>query len=256
MPFKKSLLSLVLATAAVVPVVPAMAAPSTPIRNVVLVHGAFADGSGWKGVYDLLVKEGYKVSIVQEPETSLADDVAAVKRVLDLQDGPVVLVGHSWGGQVITEAGMDPKVKSLVYVAALMPEVGESVNKLEGSMPAVNDDVKKTADGAYYYMDPAKFVQNFAADAPADVAKFMAVSQVMVSVSALDAPVGAAAWKSKPSWAIVAGADKTINPELERWMYKRAGAKVTEVPGSSHAVFLKHAKVVASVIRQAAAVQP
>ena len=228
----------------------AHAAPPGAIKNVVLVHGVFADGSGWKGVYDILTKDGYKVTVVQEPATGLADDVAAVKRILALQDGPVVLVGHSWGGQVITEAGVDPKVKSLVYVAALVPDVGESVDKLASSFPPVSNDVKKTADG-FLYVDPARFPATFAADGPPALVKFMADSQVFVAASAFTTPATVAAWKDKPTWAIVAGADKTINPDLERWMYKRANAQVTEVKGSSHAVFLAHAKIVAKVIKDA-----
>lgn len=224
-----------------------------PIRNVVLVHGAFADGSGWRPVYDRLVTKGYHVSIVQIPETTLEADIAATRRVIDLQDGPVVLVGHSWGGQVITDAGDDPKVKSLVYLAALMPDVGESTETLETKpqFPAPNNDVKATADG-FFYMDPAKYQANFAADSPADLATFMAQSQVFLSEKAFKTPAKAAPWKTKPTWAVVPTADKTINPDLERWMYKRAKAKVTEVPGSSHTVFLSHPDVVVSVIEQAA----
>lgn len=230
---------------------PVMAAE--PIHNVVLVHGAFADGSGWRPVYDRLVKKGYHVSIVQEPETSLEADVAATRRVIDQQDGPVVLVGHSWGGQVITDAGDDPKVKSLVYLAALMPDVGESTETLETKpqFPAPNGDVKLTADG-FFYMDPAKYQANFAADSPADLATFMAQSQVFLSQKAFRTPAKAAPWKTKPTWAVVPTADKTINPDLERWMYKRAKAKVTEVPGSSHTVFLSHPDLVVSIIEQAA----
>lgn len=224
-----------------------------PIRNVVLVHGAFADGSGWRPVYDRLIKKGFKVSIVQEPETSLEADVEATKRVIDLQDGPVVLVGHSWGGQVITDAGANPKVKALVYLAALVPDVGESTETLETKpeFPPPNNDVKVTADG-FFYMDPAKYHANFAADSPKALTDFMAASQVHLSEKAFKTPAKAAPWKTKPTYAVVAGADKTINPDLERWMYKRAGAHVTEVPGASHTVFLSHPDVVVGVIEKAA----
>ena len=229
------------------------AAQAQPIRNIVLVHGAFADASGWKGVYDLLVAKGYHVSMVQEPETSLEADVAATRRVIDLQDGPVVLVGHSWGGQIITDAGADPKVKALVYVAALMPDVGESTKTLETmpQFPPPNNDVKRTADG-FFYLDPAKFRADFAADSPKALTDFVSASQVFLSEKAFEAPATAAPWKTKPTYAIVSGADKTINPDLERWMYKRAQAHVTEVPGSSHTVFLSHPDIVSEVIEQAA----
>lgn len=232
----------------------ALPAKAEPTRNVVLVHGAFADGSGWKPVYDRLIKKGFKVSIVQQPETSLDADVAATRRVIDMQDGPVVLVGHSWGGQVISDAGADPKVKALVYLAALMPDVGESTEKLETrpEFPPPNNDVKTTADG-FFYMDPAKYHENFAADSSKELAAFMAASQVLLAEKAFKTPATAAPWKTKPTYAVVAGADKTINPDLERWMYKRAGAHVTEVPRSSHTVFLSHPDIVVSVIEKAAA---
>lgn len=232
----------------------AIPAHAEPIRNVVLVHGAFADGSGWRPVYDRLIRKGFTVSIVQEPETSLEADVAATRRVIEMQDGPVVLVGHSWGGQVITDAGADSKVKALVYLAALMPDVGESTETLETKpeFPPPNNDVKATADG-FFYMDPAKYHENFAADSPKALAGFMAASQVMLAEKAFKTPATAAPWKTKPTYAVVAGADKTINPDLERWMYKRAGAHITEVPGSSHTVFLSHPDTVVSVIEKATA---
>jgi pimeloyl-ACP methyl ester carboxylesterase len=231
-----------------------IAAQAEPIRNVVLVHGAFADGSGWRDVHDRLVAKGYRVSIVQNPETSLADDVAATQRVLDQQDGPTVLVGHSWGGQVITEAGMNPKVKSLVYLAAIVPDVGESTKTLETlpQFPPPNGDVKTTGDGKFYYMDPAKFRENFAADSSPALARFMAQSQVILSVAAFGTPAKAAAWKTKPSWAVLPGADKTVSMDLQRFMYQRAKARVTQVPGSSHTVYLSHPDVVVSVIEDAA----
>lgn len=230
-----------------------IAAHAAPIHNIVLVHGAFADGSGWQPVYQRLVAKGYHVAVVQEPETSLAADVAATHRVIDQQDGPVVLVGHSWGGQVITEAGINPKVKRLVYLAALMPKAGESTATLETMkrFPPPNQDVKQTSDG-YFYMDPAKFAANFAADSPKALTDFMAASQVYLAVAAFKAPAKAAAWQTKPSWMVVPTEDKTINPDLERWMAARAKAKVVEVPGSSHTVFLSHPDIVVSVIEEAA----
>jgi pimeloyl-ACP methyl ester carboxylesterase len=174
--------------------------------------------------------------------------------VIDLQDGPVVLVGHSWGGQVVTEAGADDKVKALVYLAGLMPDVGESTEKLETmpQFPPPNNDVKTTQDG-YFYLDPAKYREDFAADSPKPLADFMANSQVLLSAQAFKTPAKAAAWKDKPSWMVVPGKDRTINPDLERWMAKRAGATVIEVPGSSHTVFLSHPDIVVSVIEKAAA---
>jgi pimeloyl-ACP methyl ester carboxylesterase len=223
----------------------------THVKNVVLVHGAFADGSGWRAVYDSLIAKGYKVTMVQIPETSLEDDVAATKRALDLQDGPTVLVGHSWGGQVITDAGADPKVVSLVYLAAIVPDVGESTDMLEnGKFPQPNGDVKETADH-FYYMDPAKFQENFAADSPKALADFMAASQVPLSVKGFKTPAKAAPWKTKPTWAVLPLADKTVSMDLQRWMYARAHAKVTEVPGSSHTVYLSHPDVVVKVIESA-----
>lgn len=251
---KESLLSLAAMALALGSVTPLAAKPAQRIDNIVLVHGAFADGSGWRKVYDALVAKGYKVSIVQNPETSLADDIAAARRVLDMQDGPAVLVGHSWGGQVITEAGMHDKVKALVYLAAIVPEVGESTDKLESlpQYPQPNGDVKTTADGKFYYMDPAKLPENFAADSPPEVSAFMAASQVPLSVEAFKTPAKAAAWKTKPTWAVLPGADKTVNMDLQRWMYQRAKAKITEVPGSSHTVYLSHPDVVVKVIEDAA----
>ncbi len=228
---------------------PAHAANSL-VRNVVLVHGAFADGSGWKAVADILKKDGFKVSIVQEPETSLQDDAQATQRILDQQDGPVVLVGHSYGGQVVTEAGADPKVKALVYVAAFVPEVGDSLLSLAKTMPLPSEDIKATKDG-FLYLDPAKFAADFSADLPKATSELMAVSQVFASEKAFGAPVTKAPWHDKPTFAIVATQDKAINPDLERWMYKRAGAETTELK-SSHAVYMSKPKEVAAVIEKAA----
>src|SRR5580658_10197062 len=224
------------------------------IRNIVLVHGAWADGSGWKGVYDILAKHGYNVSIVQEPETSFTDDVAATKRVLAQQDGPCILVGHSYGGAVITEAGTDPSVVGLVYIAAHMPDAGEKESDDGKRFPsdlAKSAAIKKTPDG-FTYIDPAQFHEFFAADLPADQAAFMARSQVLNFTDNFAATITAAAWKTKPSWMVVAGSDQTISPELERWYAKRAKSHTVEVAGASHSVYVSHPKEVADVIESAA----
>ena len=242
----------VAAAAAVVALLSAAIAPAwaEPVKNIVLVHGAFADGSGWKPVAQILRKDGYTVSIVQEPETSLADDVAATNRILDRQSGPAVLVGHSYGGAVITEAGNNAHVASLVYVAAFAPDEGEKIGPLLGSIAPAQKSIGPTADG-YLLIDPAKFHADFAADVPAAVAEFMAISQVPVNGSILGTPTTAPAWKTKPSYGIVATQDREINPDLERSMYKRAGAKMTEIKGS-HAVFISKPNDVARVIERAA----
>jgi len=224
------------------------------VKNVVLVHGAFADGSGWRPVADILRKDGYTVSVVQEPETSLADDVTAANRILDRQPGPAVLVGHSYGGAVITEAGANAHVASLVYVAAFVPDEGEKLGPLLGSIPAAATSIGPTADG-YLLVDPAKFPADFAADVPPSEAQFMAISQIPLNASILGTPITAPAWKTKPSYGIVATQDRMINPDLERSMYKRAGAKVTEIEGS-HAIFFSQASAVAKIIEQAAAGAP
>jgi pimeloyl-ACP methyl ester carboxylesterase len=224
------------------------------IRNIVLVHGAWADGSGWKGVYDILVKDGYKVSIVQEPETSFTDDVAATKRVLAQQDGPCILVGHSYGGAVVTEAGMDPSVVGLVYIAAHMPDAGENEaddGKRFPSDLSKSGAIKKTAD-SFTYLDPAQFHEYFAADLSAEHSAFMARSQVLNLADNFKAVITTAAWRSKPSWALVAGADRTINPDLERWYATRANSHKVEVSGASHAVYVSRPKEVAALIEQAA----
>ncbi|MDP9857557.1 alpha/beta fold hydrolase [Agrobacterium tumefaciens] len=220
------------------------------VRNIVLVHGALVDGSGWRGVYDVLTRDGYNVSIVQQPLTSLEQDVAATRRVLDQQDGDVVLVGHSYGGTIITTAGDDPKVKALVYVAALLPEKGESTAQLLQAMPSPTNDIKPSKDG-FLLVQRAKFASDFGADLPKDQAEFMARSQMPVAVAATNAQVTVAAWHEKPSYAIVAKDDMIINPDLERWMYKRAGSTVTEVEGG-HAIYISQAAAVANVIEEAA----
>ena len=233
--------------------VAAFPASAEGIKNVVIVHGAFADGSGWRKVSDILSAKGYRVSIVQEPETSLADDVAATRRVLALQEGPAVLVGHSYGGMVITEAGRDDKVAALVYVAAFQPERGETLAALAASKPVPGADpqaIKATPDG-YLYLDPAIFPAAFAADLPKAEADFLARSQVFTAKAAFTTAVAEPAWKVKPSWAIVATQDRSINPDLEREMAKRAESRVREVE-SSHAVYLSRPEAVAEVIAEAA----
>lgn len=227
------------------------ASMAAPVKNIVLVHGFFADGSGWKGVADILTRDGFHVTVVQEPETSFAEDVKATTRALDAVDGNSILVGHSYGGAVITEAGKHPKAAGLVYVSAFEPDVGESLKSLIQQKPPAGNSIKATADG-YLYIDTALFRADFAADLPAAQAKFMALSQVMPSAQLADAPVTQAAWKTKPSWAVISTTDRTVNPDLQRYMAKRAGSKVTEIKGS-HAAFIAHPAEVAKVIEQAAA---
>src|SRR6202162_6052194 len=224
------------------------------VRNIVLVHGAWADGFGWRGGYDILVKDGYNVSMVQEPETSFQEDVTATKRVLALQDGPCILVAHSYGGAVITEAGTDPSVVGLVYIAAHMPDAGENESDDGKRFPSdisKSAAIKKTADG-FTYLDPAQFHEYFAADLSAEQAAFMARSQVLNLADSFRAVITTAAWRSKPSWMLVAGKDRTINPDLERWYATRAGSHKIEVPGASHSVYVSHPKEVAALIEGAA----
>jgi pimeloyl-ACP methyl ester carboxylesterase len=234
--------------------IPVMGAQNTPVKNVVLVHGAWADGSGWKGVYDILVKDGYNVSIVQEPETSFKDDVVATKRVLAMQQGRCILVGHSYGGAVITEAGNHPAVAGLVYIAAHMPDAGENESDDGKRFPSdlsKANAIEKTPDG-FTFLDPVLFREYFAADLPAEQAAFMAQSQVPNLAENFKAVITTAAWRSKPSWMLVAGADRTINPELERWYAKRANSHTVEVAGASHVVYVSHPKEVAALIEEAA----
>jgi pimeloyl-ACP methyl ester carboxylesterase len=227
---------------------------SLRVKNVVLVHGAWADGSGWNGVYNILTNDGFKVSIVQEPETSFKDDVAATKRVLALQEGPCILVAHSYGGAVITEAGTDPSVVGLVYIAAHMPDAGEKESEDGKRFPsdlAKSGAIKRTPDG-FTYIDPARFHELFAADLPPDQAAFMARSQVFNLADNFSATITAAAWRTKPSWMLVAGSDRTINPELERWYAARAKSHKVEVAGASHVVYISHPKEVAALVEEAA----
>jgi len=224
------------------------------IRNIVLVHGAWADGSGWRGVYDILVKYGYRVSIVQEPETSFKEDVAAVTRVLGQQDGPCILVAHSYGGAVITDAGNHPSVAGLVYIAAHMPDAGENESDLGRRFPSdlSKSTAIRTTDDGFTYLDPAQFREFFAADLSAEQAAFMARSQVFNAAENFKAVITTPAWRSKPSWMLVPTKDRTINPDLERWYAARANSHKVEVPGASHAVYVSRPKEVAALIAKAA----
>jgi pimeloyl-ACP methyl ester carboxylesterase len=219
---------------------------------VVLVHGAFVDGSGWEGVYTILKQNGYHASIVQNPTVTLADDVAAARRVIDAQEGTVILVGHSYGGVVITEAGNHPKVAGLVYVAAFAPDAGESVSSLIADPPpdAPVPPILPPQDG-FLTLDRAKFHEAFAADVDADKAAFMAESQVPWGVVALSSPISEPAWKAKPSWFLIPTEDRTIPPPAQRLMSARAGSTVIEIP-ASHAVYISQPDAVAALIEMAA----
>jgi len=225
--------------------------PGVKTTNIVLVHGGFVDGSGWEGVYRILTKDGYRVSVVQNPTITLADDVSVTKRILAMQSGPVILVGHSYGGVVITEAGNDPRVAGLVYVTAFAPDKGESVSSLIKDPPpgAPVPPILPPQDG-YLFLDKAKFPASFAADVDNQRAAFMADSQVPWGVDALNGAVSEPAWKTKPSWYLVATDDKMIPPEAQRFMAKRAGSTVTEVAGS-HAVYVSQPNAVAAFIEEA-----
>lgn len=225
------------------------------INNIVLVHGAWVDGSGWKGVFDILTRKGYNVSVVQGPETSFQGDVIATKRILAQQNGPCILVGHSYGGSVVTEAGNDPAVVGLVYIAAHMPDKGESEGGDGKRFPSALSEsgaIKVTADG-YTYLDPAKFPYYFAPELPAKAAQFMARSQVLNPATSFATKITMAAWRTKPSWMLVAGNDRVISPELERWYAERAKSKKIEIAnGACHAVYASRPKQVAALIEEAA----
>jgi len=220
--------------------------------SVVLVHGGFVDGSGWESVYHILKKDGYNVSVVQNPTVSLTDDVAVTRRVIASQSGRVILVGHSYGGVVVTEAGNDPKVAALVYIAAFAPDAGESVGSLIKDPPpgAPVPPILPPQDG-FLLLDRAKFATSFAADVDSEKAAFMADSQVPWGLDALGGAVSKPAWKSKPSWYLVATRDKMIPPPAQQFMAKRAGATVSEIAGS-HAVYVSQPKAVAALIEKAA----
>ena len=228
----------------------AQSAPS-PIADVtiVLVHGALIDGSSWRGVYDVLTKDGYRVSIVQPPLTGLDEDVAATKRVLDQQDGPVILVGNSYGGSIITVAGSDPKVKALVYVAALQPDVGETSAEVAPPKKQASNDLRPTKDG-FIFLDPAKFA-DVGADLPKATAEFMARSQMPILGAAVSTKLTVAAWRDKPSYVIIATEDRELDPAIARRMANRAGSKVTVLKGS-HFIHISHPRAVAHVIETAA----
>ena len=228
------------------------ASSDSSAKNVVLVHGGFVDGSGWEGVYRALRQEGFSVSIVQNPTTSLLDDVKATRRVVAAQDGPVILVGHSYGGAVITEAGNDPKVVSLVYIAAFAPDQGESVSSLIKDPPpgAPVPPILPPQDG-FLLLDKSKFAASFAGDVGPEQAAFMADAQVPWGVEALGGTISEPAWKTKPSWYLVATDDRMIPPPAQRLMSQRAGSTVVEVRGS-HAIYVSQPAAVASLISAAA----
>jgi pimeloyl-ACP methyl ester carboxylesterase len=219
--------------------------PTSP--NIVLVHGAWADGSGFRAVYDILTKDGYHVSIVANPDTSVPDDVAATQRVLDLQDGPVILVGHSYGGTVITEAGVDPKVVGLVYLAAFGPDAGETTGQYlpKGPLP-----ITVSKDGLAFFNHDA-FLGGFAPDVPIADREFMFADQVPLAVSVFTLPITNPAWKLKPSWYLVSANDQVIPPDVERMYAKRMKAVTEEVAGS-HVAFISHPDVAAALIEKAA----
>ncbi|NYE62934.1 pimeloyl-ACP methyl ester carboxylesterase [Duganella sp. 1224] len=225
-------------------------ASAAPVKNIVIVSGSFVDGSGWRVIHDILTQKGYKVTVAAQPHTSLDDDVAATRDILDQQVGPVVLVGHSSGGAVISAAGERDKVKALVYVSALLPDIGESVAQVIGSMPSPSNSVRPTQDG-HLFVDPARFHADVGADLPENRTNYMAISQVPATVAAFNTQIWAAAWHHKPSYAILSTEDRALSPDLQRWMYQRAGAKVTEVKGS-HLTYISQPDQVAKVIDDAA----
>lgn len=245
--FKKSFTTMALSLVLSVYAQSSMAAP---VKNIVLVHGAFVDGSGWNPVARILNKAGYKVSIVQEPQTSLADDVAATRRVLALQSGKSLLVGHSYAGMIISDAGNDPSVAGLVYIAAFQPEQGDSLLSLAKKYPPAAQSITETSDH-FLYIKPENFHADFAADLPVKETNLLAQSQLMPAVAAFTAPAGVPAWKTKPSWAVVATQDRAINPELERFMAKRAHSTITELKGN-HAIYASQPEKIATLIEKAA----
>jgi pimeloyl-ACP methyl ester carboxylesterase len=226
-------------------------AQAAPVRDIVLVHGAFVTGAGWEPVYEILVKDGYHVSVAQHPLTSVSEDVSAVKRVLAMQDGPTILVGHSYGGAIITEAGNDSRVVGLVYIAAHALDEGETEAGNGKRFPNATKAIKKTDDG-FTYLDPAFYHADFAADLPQKQAEFEAHAQALTAAAVFKTPATQPAWKSKPSWYAVAKADRIINPDLERMYAKRAHSHTIEVAGASHSVYESHPKEVAALIEEAA----
>jgi len=231
-------------------------AAETPVpagaKNILIVPGAFVDGSGWRVVHDILIHKGYTVTVAQERFGSIHDDVALINQLITRQDGPTVLVGHDYGGSVISFAGTRQKVKALVYVAGLQPDIGESASMLLNSMPAASDDFRPTLDGKVVF-DRAKFGEDYAGDLSTNRTDFMAASQVPIMAAALAGQVlsSPGAWRGKPSYGIVATDDRVVSPDLQRWMYHRAGSSVTEIK-ASHAVYISQPEQVAAVIEQAA----
>src|SRR6267142_5566039 len=230
---------------------PKVVAAPTGIHNVLLVHGAFADGSGWEAVAKILEKDCYTVSVAQPPETSYADDIKSVKAAVDAMNGPVVIVGHSYGGSIITEAGNDPKVSALVYIAAFVLDDGESCASIEQALPQASKAFKPDSNGNWW-IEQEHFAADFAADIPPAVSHFMAQSQVPISTDSFTHKVTSPAWKTKPSWYMVATADQSINPDQERMMAKRANAKTVEV-NASHVAYMSHSKETVKLIEEAAA---
>jgi pimeloyl-ACP methyl ester carboxylesterase len=226
------------------------AAAPTGIKNVVLVHGAFADGSGWEAVAKILEKDGYTVSVAQPPETSYADDQKYTKAAIDAMGGPVVLVGHSYGGSIISEAGNDPNVAALVYIAAFALDEGDSCASIEQALPQASKAFKPDSNGNWW-IDETHFAADFAADIPPAESHYMAISQVPISTDSFTHKVTSPAWKTKPTWYMVATADRSINPDQERMMAKRAKAKTVEV-NASHVAYMSHPKETAKLIEEAA----
>jgi pimeloyl-ACP methyl ester carboxylesterase len=225
------------------------------IKNIVLVHGAFVDGSGWKPVYDILVSKGFHVAVVEQPLTSFANDVAAVNRVIDMQNGPCILVGHSYGGAIITEAGNNAKIAGLVYIAAHAPDSGETEAGNGKIYPSAYKSLQKGADG-FDMIDPSMFYADFAADVKKDQAEFMANAQMPAADAVFHGLIQNPAWKTKPSWYMVAKSDRIINPDLERMYAKRAKSYKVEIDRASHSVFMSHPKEVAELIMLAAKNSP
>jgi len=232
-------------------VFPSFSQQHSPTKNIVLVHGAFVDGSGWKAVYDILTTKGFHVNVVQQPLTSFEGDLDAVQRVLDIQDGPCIIVGHSYGGGIITEAGNDKHVAGLVFIAAHAPDKGESEAENGKRYPPAYKSLQKTASG-FDYLDPSSFPSDFAGDLPKHISGFMANAQMPTADQVFHAIIENPSWRTKPSWYMVAKSDRIINPDLERMYAKRANSFTVEVEGASHSVFISHPKEVAELIIKAA----
>jgi pimeloyl-ACP methyl ester carboxylesterase len=227
-------------------------ANAAPVKNIVLVHGAFADGSGWKAVYEILANDGYNVTAAQPPLTGIEDDGAAVARVLRRQDGPTILVGHNYSGAIITEAGIDPYVVALVFIAAHAPDVGETQTENGKRFPSAGRDAIRVTDDGYALLDTARFPAEFAGDLPKQRADFEAHAQVFTASAAFSTPIREAAWKTKPSWYMVAKSDRIINPDLERMYAERANSMTVEIEGANHSVYASHPVDVAKLIEDAA----